>query len=69
MLPMFLFINEKPAKFDSVYSILFAMLFIPKQLYISYNGNIIGIGEMINAVTICAMIYMIVEENVDRKKL
>lgn len=69
LLSLFLFINTQSSNFDKKYCILFAILFIPKQLTVLINGYHFSIDDTIDALLIAYINFLIIKEGLTGKTL
>jgi len=67
LLSLFLFISAPFDNFDKKYCILFAILFIPKQLPATINGYGFSISDTFNALLILYINYSIIKERLFAK--
>lgn len=74
-IPLWLFVNEdKKSKFDLTYLILFALLFVPKNIIISFplihNGssNWLSFSAIINPIILLVLSLLIVYEQINEKR-
>jgi hypothetical protein len=70
-IPLWFFVNtEKTSKFDLVYIILFALLFIPKNIMISFpEGSRTSFSAIVNPVIMILLTVLIIYEQFRNKKL
>ena len=73
MIPLFLFINaeksEKSEKFDAVYLVLFAFLFIPKTYFDLHGDPSLHEADILNPLVMLAMLLLIVGSGLKQASL